>query len=108
MGVSDYDVAHHMTDMYMARRDVGVGFARILQPSGVGLIAAREAVGLPPADEVWDDDLEDECILWSPTNEGVCLGWKSETDAAFQQRRFERVQMEGTRDPRRGGSGTSR
>ena len=44
VGVTDYDVAHHMTDMYMARRDVGVGFARILQPSGAGMIAALAAV----------------------------------------------------------------
>ena len=109
VGVTDYDVAHHMTDMYMARRDVGVGFARILQPSGAGMIAARAAVGLPPDDDdSLDDEEEDECVLWSPTNPGVCLGWKSEVDVAFAQRRFERVQMEGTRDPRRGGSGTSR
>ena len=26
----------------------------------------------------------------------------------WRQRRFEKVQMEGTRDPRRGGSGTTR
>jgi len=108
VGISDYDAAHHMTDMYMSRRDVGVAFARIMQPSGMGMIAARKAVGLPALDEDDGDDEEDECILWSPTNPGVCLGWKSEVDVAFRQRRFDRVQMEGTRDPRRGGSGTSR
>ena len=36
VGLTDYEAAHHMTDMYMSRRDVGVGFARILQPSGAG------------------------------------------------------------------------
>ena len=50
---------------------------------------------------------EDECLLWSPTTPGVCLHWKSE-DAAWRKKRFERIQMEGTRDPRRGGSGTTR
>ena len=36
-----------------------------------------------------------------------CLQRRSDADA-WRQRRFERVQMEGTRDPRRGGSGTTR
>ena len=109
VGLSDYDVAHHMTDMYMSRRDAGVAFARIDQPSGAGMVAAREAVGLPPLDAEVDENVEeDECLVWSPTTEGVCLHWKSEMDDKFRQRRFERVQMEGTRDPRRGGSGTTR
>ena len=38
VGLADYEAAHHMTDMYMSRRDVGVGFARILQPSGAGMM----------------------------------------------------------------------
>ena len=57
--------------------------------------------------EDYDDEFEDECLLWSPTGSGECLHWKSEEDA-WRKRRFERVQMEGTRDPRRGSSGTSR
>ena len=35
------------------------------------MIAAREAVGLPPADaEVDYTEQEDECIVWSPTRPG--------------------------------------
>ena len=49
----------------------------------------------------------DECLFWSPTGSGACLQWASEEEA-WRKRRFERVQMEGTRDPRRGGSGTTR
>ena len=109
VGITDYEAAHHMTDMYMSRRDVGVGFARIMQPSGMGMIAAREGVGLPPADaEIDYSEDENECLVWSPTREGECIHWKSEIDQGFRQRRFDRVQMEGTRDPRRGGSGTAR
>ena len=70
-------------------------------------VAAREAVGLPPAAAAEEDD--DDCIVWTP--DGItpreCLQRRSDADA-WRQRRFERVQMEGTRDPRRGSSGTSR
>ena len=38
VGLTDYEAAHHMSDIYMSRRDVGVGFARILQPSGAGMM----------------------------------------------------------------------
>ena len=55
VGISDYEAAHNMTDMYMTRRDAGVGYARVMQPSGAGMIAARKAVGLPPADADVDD-----------------------------------------------------
>ena len=38
------------------------------------MIAAREAVGLPPADaEVDCTEEEDECIVWSPTRPGSGL-----------------------------------
>ena len=108
VGLSSYEAAHHITDMYHHRAFRGT-YTKTLQPSGCGEIAAREAVGLPPLDALagGDGDEVDECVLWSPTNEGVCLQWASEDDA-WRQRRFERVQMEGTRDPRRGGSGTTR
>ena len=53
------------------------------------------------------EEEKDECILWSPTTEGVCIHWKSD-DEAWRKKRFERIQMEGTKDPRRGGSGTMR
>ena len=81
-------------------------------------MAARIAVGLNTdgsnselieanSGEESNEGNEDECLLWSPTTPGVCLHWKSE-DAAWRKKRFERIQMEGTRDPRRGGSGTTR
>ena len=86
-------------------------YTKTLQPSGLGEIAAREAVGLSVAadDDEADDEEEDTCLLWSPTGSGACLQWASEQDAyTGRSRRFEKVQMEGTRDPRRGGSGTTR
>ena len=80
---------------------------KTLAATGAGEIAAREAVGLPPAAAAEEDD--DDCIVWTP--DGItpreCLQRRSDADA-WRQRRFERVQMEGTRDPRRGSSGTSR
>ena len=108
-------------------------YTKTLTPSGAGEIAARMAVGLdalrPSNDNsnrksakntTIDKDIiqnelsneleeeeEDECTLWSPTTEGVCIHWKSD-DEAWREKRFQRIQMEGTRDPRRGGSGTTR
>lgn len=109
-------------------------YTKTLTPSGAGDIAARIAVGLdvPSSNDILitgkkstknatmendmmilselDDDDEvqdDECILWSPTTEGLCIHWKSD-DEAWREKRFQRIQMEGTRDPRRGGSGTTR
>lgn len=117
VGLSDYVVAHHITDMYHHRTLRGA-YTKTLAPSGKGEVAARLAVGLSPeqnvksgkddgeTDECGDRE-DDECLLWSPTTPGVCLHWKSD-DEAWRKRRFERVQMEGTRDPRRGGSGTTR
>eukprot|EP00578_Thalassiosira_sp_NH16_P021628 CAMPEP_0181086788 /NCGR_PEP_ID=MMETSP1071-20121207/5934_1 /TAXON_ID=35127 /ORGANISM="Thalassiosira sp., Strain NH16" /LENGTH=275 /DNA_ID=CAMNT_0023168649 /DNA_START=203 /DNA_END=1030 /DNA_ORIENTATION=- len=126
VGLSDYDVAHHITDMYHHRNFRGA-YTKTLTPSGTGEIAARIAVGLDPetnkggaggskdnsvmdandgAENNYDDD-DDECILWSPTTPGSCIHWKSD-DEAWRKKRFERIQMEGTKDPRRGGSGTTR
>jgi hypothetical protein len=129
IGLSDYAVAHHITDMYHHRVFRGA-YTKTLQPSGEGEIAARTAVGidvnLPSADgaerekppmqreetsssteQIDEHDDDDECLLWSPTTPGLCLHWKSD-DEAWRTKRFERIQMEGTRDPRRGGSGTTR
>lgn len=115
IGFSDYDVAHHITDMYHHRCFRGA-YTKTLAPSGEGEKAARLAVGLDPevifnhdgggVSSAKEED-DDECLVWSPTTPGVCLHWKSD-DEAWRKTRFERVQMEGTRDPRRGGSGTSR
>ncbi len=109
VGLSGYQVAHHITDMYHHRTFRGT-YTKTLQPSGLGEIAAREAVGLSvAADEEEEEDDDDTCLLWSPTGSGACLQWASEQDAyTGRSRRFEKVQMEGTRDPRRGGSGTTR
>mmetsp|Transcript_10515 Transcript_10515/g.14090 ORF Transcript_10515/g.14090 Transcript_10515/m.14090 type:complete len:99 (+) Transcript_10515:719-1015(+) len=88
-------------------------YTKTLAPSGLGEIAAKVAVGLDTEEEkgggIEGDEIgeEDECLLWSPTTPGVCVHWKSE-DEAWRKKRFERIQMEGTRDPRRGGSGTTR
>ncbi|CAB9531014.1 expressed unknown protein [Seminavis robusta] len=110
VGLSDYQVAHHITDMYHHRTFRGA-YTKTLAASGKGEIAARRAVGLDqePQQQTEEEDVEDndECLLWSPTTPGVCLHWKSE-DEAWRTKRFERIQMEGTRDPRRGGSGTTR
>lgn len=109
VGLSGYQVAHHITDMYHHRTFRGT-YTKTLQPSGLGEIAAREAVGLSvAADEEEEEEEDDACLLWSPTGSGACLQWASEQDAyTGRSRRFEKVQMEGTRDPRRGGSGTTR
>ena len=110
-----YRVAHHVTDMYHHRVFRGT-YTKTLQPSGAGEIAARAAVGLPELvveaessgdTEMEEGDDDDECVLWSPSGSGECIHWKSEEEA-WRKRRFEKVQMEGTRDPRRGGSGTTR
>lgn len=127
VGLSDYQVAHHITDMYHHRIFRGT-YTKTLAPSGLGEIAARVAVGLDlPGEQksrtreainndndsvTAEAELEaggedDECLMWSPTTPGVCLHWKSDDDA-WRKKRFERIQMEGTRDPRRGGSGTTR
>ena len=102
--LSPYQLAHHITDMYHHRCFRGAP-TKTLAATGAGEVAAREAVGLPPAAEAEEDD----CIVWTP--DGItpreCLQRRSDADA-WRQRRFERVQMEGTRDPRRGSSGTSR
>lgn len=112
IGLSDYAVAHHITDMYHHRSFQGA-YTKTLAPSGKGEIAARLAVGLETdisssdAGVGIEEEEEDECLVWSPTTAGVCLHWKSDNEA-WRKTRFERVQMEGTRDPRRGGSGTAR
>lgn len=123
VGLSDYVVAHHITDMYHHRNFRGA-YTKTLTPSGTGEIAARIAVGLVDDDtndsivggddrkdskakEEEEEEEEDECILWSPTTPDVCIHWKSD-DEAWRKKRFERIQMEGTKDPRRGGSGTMR
>ncbi|CAJ1936742.1 unnamed protein product [Cylindrotheca closterium] len=123
VGLSDYAVAHHITDMYHHRCFRGT-YTKTLAPSGEGEIAARLAVGLKETNSQNSEkertsknikatrgaderDEGDECLMWSPTTPGVCLHWKSDEEA-WRRKRFERVQMEGTRDPRRGGSGTTR
>mmetsp|Transcript_11409 Transcript_11409/g.17207 ORF Transcript_11409/g.17207 Transcript_11409/m.17207 type:complete len:280 (-) Transcript_11409:666-1505(-) len=51
VGLSDYVVAHHITDMYHHRNFRGA-YTKTLAPSGTGEIAARIAVGL--GDDVTD------------------------------------------------------
>ena len=108
VGLSDYTVAHHITDMYHHRVFRGT-YTKTLAPSGTGEVAARAAVGLPPIETdhaaAGEAEAADECLIWAPS--GACLQTVAE-EAAWRKRRFEKVQMEGTRDPRRGGSGTTR
>ena len=47
---------------------------------GYGKLNANDAVG----------EDEDECILWSPTTEGVCIHWASDNEA-WRKKRFERI-----------------
>ena len=101
-GLSPYGVAHHMTDMYHHLSFSGAP-TRTAQPSGSGVTAARAAVGLSPVAE----DTAEDCLVFSPLGTGNCLKTQADEDA-FRTRRFERAQLEGNRDPRRGNSGSTR
>ena len=100
-----------MTDMLHPCKFRGA-YTKTLAPSGSGEVAARAAVGLPAletASHADTDDDADECLVLSPT--GACLQTASEAaeaEVAWRKKRFERVQSEGTRDPRRGMSGSTR
>lgn len=91
------DLLHHL--LYRG------AYTTTLDPIGVGDDAARAAVGLPMQQE----DEEDNCIVEPPPEivSTDCL-WSESDDAAWRKERFERITMEGYRDPRRGNSGTSR
>lgn len=91
------DLLHHL--LYRG------AYTTTLDPIGVGDDAARAAVGLP----VQQEDEEDNCIVEPPPEivSTDCL-WTESDDAAWRKERFERITMEGYRDPRRGNSGTSR
>jgi len=115
--LSDYAIAHHITDMYHHRTFRGA-YTKTMPASGKGEIAAALAVGLEPPgnflekdkttkQEEAEEEDDDDCLLWSPTTPDLCLYRKSD-DEVWRKTRFERIQMEGTKDPRRGGSGTSR
>jgi len=70
---------------------------RTIEPSGAGEAAARLALGLPPREERDPSasvDADSECEVWGPN--GVCLQTKAEAEA-WRKRRFEKVQIEGTR-----------
>ena len=99
-----FDVSRHTVDMLHHRLFRGAP-TKTASPTGSGDVAARDAVGLPPAPEAGDED----CLVEPPPAlpDGDCL-WDTADEREWQRRRFERVQMEGWRDPRRGNSGTSR
>ena len=126
VGLSDYQVAHHITDMYHHVHFRGA-YTKTLAASGKGEVAARIAVGLvddaanakdqnkktPKSSVLLSEDeeeiIDDECLVWSPTDPNACIHWKSDNNNEKSRKtRFERIQMEGTKDPRRGGSGTTR
>lgn len=98
-------VARHVSDMYHNRAFRGSD-VEIVPASGAGEAAAREAVGLPPLDDGaalaslgYEENYVDpnECVVWGPN--GVCLQTRAE-QAAERKRRFEKVQIEGTRTSR--------
>jgi hypothetical protein len=93
------DVLHHR--LYRGT------YTKTTAPTGAGDIAAREAVGLPPTQTEELD--QDNCLVEPPPEliDADCL-WTERDQAEWQERRFERITMEGWRDPRRGNSGTSR
>ena len=96
-GLSDEAVATHIAHMYHHRvfRDTK---QRTAEPSGTGENAARAAVGLPPLVReeaaVAETVSDEECEVWGPN--GICLQTKAEAEA-WRKRRFEKVQIEGTR-----------
>lgn len=93
------DMLHHI--MYRGT------YTSTQTPIGVGEIAAREAVGLPAIEDTGED--EDNCIVIPPPEiVGTDCLWTESEDVAWRKKRFERITMEGFRDPRRGNSGTSR
>lgn len=111
-----YNVAKRAVDLLHHRLYRGT-YTKTIAPIGVGEIAARKAVRLPPVLETQSADKEgqeldvdeDNCLVEAPPEltETDCL-WTEDDDVAWRQKRFERITMEGWRDPRRGNSGTSR
>ena len=94
-GLSDEEVAHHISDMWHSR--VYAGQVETLPPSGTGENAARAAVGLPVLEvqaEVKEAIDPEDCLIWGPN--GICLQTKKEAEMA-RKIRFEKVQIEGTR-----------
>lgn len=96
-GVSDEDVSRHIAQLchHLAFRQSP--HVRTIEPSGAGEAAARLALGLPPREERDPSasvDADSECEVWGPN--GVCLQTKAEAEA-WRKRRFEKVQIEGTR-----------
>lgn len=129
-----YGIAKRAVDVLHHRLYRGT-YTKTITPIGVGDKAAQQAVGLwsgtshsrldavrskegsttkkggtvAGEDNHDNDDDESECLVEPPPEliNVECL-WTERDQEAWYNRRFERITMEGFRDPRRGNSGTSR
>lgn len=109
--VTTYQVAKQAVDVLHHRLYRGT-YTKTVQVTGAGDKAAREAVlgHIESNDDNDEEEMEEEQCLVEPPPEltsSECL-WTDKDDAAWRERRFEKITMEGWRDPRRGNSGTSR
>ena len=118
-----YQVAKRGVDVLHHRLYRGT-YTKTITPTGAGEIAAREAVGLSASTDTVggrtspnsslsddnDDDEGDNCLVEPPVElqQSVDCLWTENDQAEWRNRRFEKITMEGWRDPRRGNSGTSR
>ena len=108
-----YQVAKRTVDVLHHRLYRGT-YTKTTAPTGAGEIAAREAVGVSALVDVESsstvDDEEDNCLVEPPAElqQSVDCLWTENDQAEWRNRRFEKITMEGWRDPRRGNSGTSR
>ena len=74
--------------------------------------SSNNSIEVIDADVIIDEHEDDECIQWSPTNPDNCIHWKSDNEA-WRKKRFQSCPCSkdtngSTKDPRKGGSGTSR
>ena len=118
-----YQVAKRAVDVLHHRLYRGT-YTKTITPTGAGEVAAREAVGLSGSTDavggqtslnssMSDNDGDDEgdnCLVEPPAElqPSVDCLWTENDQAEWRNRRFEKITMEGWRDPRRGNSGTSR
>jgi len=104
VGLEEDELALRISDMYHHR--VSDENMRTIEPSGSGEAAARAFAGLPPLPRQADDDDDacvgdNDCHVWgNVVRRGkrvrICLQTKAEAEA-WRSRRFEKVQIEGTR-----------
>jgi hypothetical protein len=103
-----YSVAKRGVDVLHHRLYRGT-YTKTMTPFGVGDAAARVAVGLSSDSSIAEEEDDDKCLVEPPPEliSVDCL-WTEKDQVEWNSRRFEKITMEGWRDPRRGNSGTSR